>query len=265
MSGKPTKRRIAVALDASEHSRRALQIAAGIAAALEAEIEGVFVEDADLFRLAGLPFLRELRQASVKEDALDVERLQWEMRALARQTRQSLEQSARRYGVTWTFRVWRGNIESEILNASLEAEMFALGRIGNFAPFRLQPKPTERSVGEGQVAVGILFNGGDASIRTLAAAAELAGRQPAPVTVLLQGADSGAIDKLQAQAKVLLGKLREKVGFLPLRAANAARLAQAVRHTGSDLLMVDADNPLLDRRVLWQCLQALNCPVLVVR
>ena len=48
MSGKAAKRRIAVALDASEHSRRALQIIVSIAAALEAEIEGVFVEDADL-------------------------------------------------------------------------------------------------------------------------------------------------------------------------------------------------------------------------
>lgn len=266
MSGKPRKRRIAVALDASEYSHRTLQIAASIAAALEAEIEGVFVENADLFRMAGLPFLRELRHASVGEGALDADRLQHEMRALARQTRQVLEQSAHRYGVTWTFRVWRGNIEAEILDAALEAEMFALGRIGDFAPFHPRPATPVASAREGRFAIGILFNGSDGSNRALSAASELAERQQPPeITVLLQGTDAGAIVKLQEKAAVLLGKLHERVRFLPLEAADATLLAKAVLRSTSDLLIVAADNPLLDRRMLWQCLQALNCPLLVVR
>jgi nucleotide-binding universal stress UspA family protein len=265
MSGKPKKRRIAVALDASEHSRRALQIAASIAAALEAEIEGVFVENADLFRLAGLPFLRELRHASVGEDALDADRLQREMRALARQTRQALEQSARQFGVTWTFRVWRGNIEAEILNAAVEAEMFALGRMGNFAPFRPRVKAQQPPAHADRFAIGILYNGSDASTRALADAAELAGRQQAPLTVLLQGANPDTIDKLREKAAVLLGQMGEKVRFLPLETSNSETLAKAILRSGSDLLIVDAHNPLFDHRMLWQCLQALHCPVLVVR
>ena len=265
MSGKPAKRRIAVALDASEHSRRALQIIASIAAALEAEIEGVFVENADLFRLAGLPFMRELRHASVGEDALDADRLQHEMRALARQTRQALEQSARHFGVTWTFRVWRGNIESEILDAAVEAEMFALGPIGNFAPFRLRPKGQHPSARGDQFAIGILYTGSDTSTRALAGAAELASRQQSPITVLLQGTETDAVDKLREKATLLLGKLGESVRFLPLVAPDSGILAKSVLRSGSDLLIVDVHNPLLDHRILWRCLKTLHCPVLVVR
>ena len=34
---------------------------------------------------------------------------------------------------------------------------------------------------------------------------------------------------------------------------------------GADVLVVDAGNPLLDRSTLWQSLEALDCPVLIVR
>ena len=51
-----TPRRILVALDASAHSHAALAAAVALAARLHAEIEGLFVEDINLLRLAELPF-----------------------------------------------------------------------------------------------------------------------------------------------------------------------------------------------------------------
>ncbi len=53
-------RRILVALDASGASLAALDAAARLAATLEAELLGLFVEDEDLLRLAGLPCAREV-------------------------------------------------------------------------------------------------------------------------------------------------------------------------------------------------------------
>ena len=49
----PTIRRILVALDASPHSQAALQAASELAAALKAELVGIFVEDVNLLHLAG--------------------------------------------------------------------------------------------------------------------------------------------------------------------------------------------------------------------
>ena len=64
-------RRILVALDASRHSLAALEAAAELAARLKAELVGLFVEDIDLLRLAGLPFAREIRYPSAIIQQLD--------------------------------------------------------------------------------------------------------------------------------------------------------------------------------------------------
>ena len=54
-------RRIVVALDASSHSHAALAAAVALAGRLQAELQGIFVEDVNLLRLAELPFAREVR------------------------------------------------------------------------------------------------------------------------------------------------------------------------------------------------------------
>ena len=53
-------RRILVALDGSAHVLAALQAASEMAARMKSELVGLFVEDINLVRLAGLPFPREL-------------------------------------------------------------------------------------------------------------------------------------------------------------------------------------------------------------
>jgi len=258
-------RRIAVALDASDQSRRLLDLATSIAAALEAELEGVFVEDTDLIRLAGLPFLREFRLSTLGEVSIDAERLQRELRATARRVRDSLERSAGQLGCAWSFRVWRGDLEAEILNAALDAEMFTLSPIGRFAPLAVRPKPQPRVPRGGSLVVSVLFDGSDGAARALAAAAELAACHKATLSVILQGTDEAAIEGLRKTAADSLGEAKAKTGFAPLPRANALTLAKTLQRTGSDLLLLDSANALLDRRTLWQSLEALDCPVLIVR
>ena len=55
-----TLRRIVVGLDAGPRDRAALEAAAQLAARMQAELVGLFVEDIDLLHLAGLPFAREV-------------------------------------------------------------------------------------------------------------------------------------------------------------------------------------------------------------
>ncbi|MGB7837261.1 MAG: universal stress protein, partial [Terrimicrobiaceae bacterium] len=57
-------RRILVALDASAHSRAALEAACELALGLDAELSGLFVEDINLLRLAQLPFASEISYPS---------------------------------------------------------------------------------------------------------------------------------------------------------------------------------------------------------
>lgn len=265
-------RRIAVALDASEQSLRVMGLAADIAAALQAELEGVFVEDSEMLRAVGLPFQREFRLASRGESVIEPERLQRELRAAARWMRQSLEQSAQRLGCSWSFRVWRGDLQAEILSAASGAEMFTLSRIGRFAPFR---RPSPLRAGSGMVGmpgaaapaaltVSLLFDGSAAARRTLAAAAELSASGHAELHVILRGADADELSERRQLALELLGEAGERVKFIALEGGDAGDLAAAMLRSGGDVFLIDAGNRLLQRDSLWQSLAALDCPMLVV-
>ncbi|WP_296806453.1 universal stress protein [Thiocapsa sp.] len=258
-------RRIAVALDASPHSLQALALAAGIAAALNAELEGVFVEDTELLRLAGLPFLRELRIATLCESILDADRLQRELRAAARGVRERLERTAGELGVAWSFRVWRGDLEAEILGAALDAELFALGRIGRFAPLRRRPRPIAPKPRDSGLLVGVLYSGSAGATRALSIAVELGIRHAASLVIILQPAMSADAATLRRHVLAQLGSMREQTRLVSLEAADAAGLAATVRNLGIDLLILDEANPLLGRASLWTSLETLGCPVVIGR
>jgi len=113
--------------------------------------------------------------------------------------------------------------------------------------------------------VSILFDGSDGSARALAAAAELAARHRARISVILQGPDDAATEGLRKQAAELLREVQRQTSFVRLQAVDAENLARTVQRTGGDLLVLDASNALLDRRTLWQSLGTLHCPVLIVR
>jgi len=124
----PGFRRILVALDASRESRAALAAAAGFADRLEAELAGVFIEDIDLLNLAALPFSREAPALSASGRVLDPNRVEHELRSTAAAARRALAAVAEAHHLRWTFRVVRGHVETELLTASRDADLVAVGK-----------------------------------------------------------------------------------------------------------------------------------------
>ncbi len=100
-------RRILVALDVSTHSLAALEAAVELAGRVEAEIEGLFVEDINLMRLAELPIALQLSLPTGLQRRIDAAVIEQEMRALAAEARNALETAAERTRVRWSFRVVR--------------------------------------------------------------------------------------------------------------------------------------------------------------
>ncbi|HWP84365.1 MAG TPA: universal stress protein, partial [Terriglobia bacterium] len=122
-----TIRRILVALDASAHSLAALEEAASLAEAMEAELVGLFVEDTNLLRLASLPFARQLSYPSGAAEPLSGERLERELKVRAERARKALEAAAARRRRPWTFRAVRGQVVREILAAAMQADLILAG------------------------------------------------------------------------------------------------------------------------------------------
>ena len=76
-------RRILVALDASPHSLAALRAAAELAADLDAELVGIFVEDINLLRLSDLPLASEVTIYTTTSRRLNRQEIERQLRSQA--------------------------------------------------------------------------------------------------------------------------------------------------------------------------------------
>ncbi|MFI5181527.1 MAG: universal stress protein [Thermoanaerobaculia bacterium] len=121
-------RRILVAMDGSPGSRAALEAAARLGLTAGAELSGLFIEDVELIRLAGLPFAREAGVSSGmfrRLEAVDVER---QFHVAAEAARELLREAFWSMALPSTFRVVRGRVVPEILAASRDADVVAVGK-----------------------------------------------------------------------------------------------------------------------------------------
>jgi nucleotide-binding universal stress UspA family protein len=118
-----TLRRIVVGLDAGPSGRAALEAAARLAARMQAELVGLFVEDIDLLNLAGLPFAREVGYPSATLRQLDVAAMERALRATAQEVQRMMAAIARRAPLSWSFRVARGALLTELRAAAAEGDI----------------------------------------------------------------------------------------------------------------------------------------------
>lgn len=209
--GRVTRRRIVVAFDASPGSRAALEAAAGVAARLDADLEGLFVEDEDLLRLAGLPFARALGAGGHR--GLDAASMERALREQGERAEQAMARVGRRLAVPWRFRTTRGRVGAELLAAAAGAEVIALGTVGGVpGPARLGSTtrallaagghslllaaPGARAHG----TVACLFDASPAARRALARAAALAGAGSRRLVVYLAAVQPEEAEVLQRAA-----------------------------------------------------------------
>ena len=191
--------RILVALDASPHSQAALRAAARLAAAMHAELHGLFVEDVTLLHLCNSPFCREvgLRTAVVRQ--LESHTVERQLRVLAAEMRRSLARVAGEAQVRWSFQVARGAVEQELLAAAEHAAVLSLGRAGWMAGARLGS--TTRTMVQRTLRpllilgnrdgvihpLTVLYDGAASADRALTLAVRLAQRNSQTLAVLLVG------------------------------------------------------------------------------
>lgn len=250
-----TPRSILVALDASPYSREVLTAAATLAAQLKSELHGLFVEDINVLRLAGLPFAREIRYGETESRVVEHGDLLRRLRARATVLRHELEELATENKIRSTFRVARGAVETELLAAALGADLLALGRLGHTVTRRAQLGSAARAAvaraasavlliksGVEGGPVVVLYDGSSRADRALATAAGVAG-EASELRVLAWGVDDETAGQRRQLAKHLLAESPCRRQFQQLSGDDPARLAAWVaRQNGSLLVLVAADS-----------------------
>jgi hypothetical protein len=270
--------RVIAAFDVSCDAVAALATAVEVAARLDVEVAGLFIEDVNLFRLAGLPMVRHVGIAPAADAPWNVEQLEADLRALAARAAAELERAATRQGVKWSFRVVRGQPVAELATATMTHDLLVVGAARGLAgvPLRLSsPMQTAiRRAGRSVLQVPqrtplaqplvVLGAGSGLTPRALAAATHLVGAAGRDLAVLVVGVPAEtarAADQIAASlaAQGYRGRIRQ-VGEL-----TTSQLTRAVRETGSDSLIVAADLPGFSGNGDFEDLMAgAPCPVLVL-
>jgi hypothetical protein len=260
----PTIRRLTVVLHDKPQSQRLLELGARVASQLQAELEGVFVEDAALYRLTGLPFLRELKRDSFTEEPLDATRLVKEWRAMARLARQALESSANRAGLSWSFRVWRGEFDSDLQELALESPMLLLGRLNTPTPSRYPTAKKAGTLATSPLKLGVILEDGKRAEQLLEAVSELSRKPDIQLILFLLPGSMPASDTAMAQRLAEIDPQHHNI-LLPLSDKDPANLTIHLKAAACDLLMISESSELLQGQTMRQRLKGLPYPVVVVR
>lgn len=272
-----TIRRILVALDTSRHSLTALEAAVELAASLTAELQGLFVEDVNLLRVAGSPAAREVRYPFDTAARLDQVRMERELRAQATQARRALATACGRRQVKWSFRVTRGEVTPEVLAAAQETDLLSLGRASRPLIRRGRLGSTARAAAaEASCCVLLLqrdvgirppvvvtYDGSPTTQYALVIATRLAQKNGGYLAVLILADAPDEARRLQAEAADSLRGRKLIIRYRRLAGAGIATLTHEIQSEGSGVLVLSTT--ILQPDALQTLLDKVDCPVLLVR
>jgi nucleotide-binding universal stress UspA family protein len=274
-----TIRRILVALDASTHSLAALQAAAELASQMHAELIGLYVEDVNLIHLAGLPFAIEMVPTSAARRPMTSAEMEQQLRRQAGQARRALEAAAERVRAEHSFRIVRGQVTAAILEAALEADLLALGRVGRPLSRRSRLGSTARAAsgaagrsvllmkqGAGlKSPVLAIYDGSPTARLALSAAAQLARSHESSLRLVLLAPEQEAAEALRAAIAARLQEQGVRTEYHWLGQPSAAALVRLVPAGGDCILVLGGDNPLMQPAAIQEVLDLTDCPVMLVR
>ena len=271
-------RRILVALDSSTHSLAALDAAAELAASMNAELLGIFVEDENLLHLAGLPFSHELRSPAATSQPMNSEEMERQLHLQAAQARWALEKAAERVNAKWSFRTIRGQVTPSVLAAALDADLVAMGRVSRPLHTRSRLGSTARATSKLNRSVLLMQQGSDlsypvlvtydgspAALQALAAAAKLARLSGDKLNIILLTDEFDQAEPLRDGLSTWLEGRDLSTEFHWIPEASVEKLAEMVQMAGDCVLVLGGDNPLLQAEAIQTLLDETDCPVMLVR
>lgn len=257
--------RILVALDASATSRAALRAAAQLAAAMQAELLGLFIEDRRLLQLCDSPFCREVGFYTAAVRPLESQSVERQLRVLAEELRRTLARVAGESQVRWSFQVRRGGIEEELLREAADALLLSLGRtswlarqgLGATARAIIQQarRPLLLLGGQDQLTypLTLVYSGSPSSERALALATQLSRQANQPLRILLVTMPE-TLNPLQAQL----------AAYLQPQGVEASVIAVTDDHTAQRIKQAVINQALVLPIEYHELLNDRNGPVLLV-
>lgn len=276
MSTALTPRRILLLLDASPEGRACATATAELAAAFEAEVEGLFVEDAEALALARHPASRQLDVLTGRLRAPDGSEFERRLRVQAQRMRRALSAAARPHGVPWSFRVERGSAIDRLREAVAGADMITIrrgtGALGGDTTLEgavaslLSTGIAQLFIhGQGRLhaPVVVAYDGSEEARAALALAGPIALRRRVRVEILLP--DASDVERGPILATIA-EQLKPRIDFevLPLRGPDLADASVGWTELHPCSLLILPSAPGADHPGLASAAARVRCPVLLV-
>lgn len=264
MHERPAVSRIWVALDASPRSIAALTAAVELAAGLDAELAGLFVEDIGLQHLIGLPFAREFSLLSGAGQPLsqgDMERT-WRREAATLQRR--LAEAAGSLRLRWSFHVARGRVAAEVSTLAQAFDLIVLGRRSGIPLVRVSRTTIRPAASQPQTGpVLALFDDSPASVRNLDLAILLASRHGAELRLLIDADTEAAYRQVCATGQAALKARGARANCVWLNGINGSNLIQEARREAAGCLVLPGKERFLGKEGLERVLDEIECPIVL--
>lgn len=271
----PPASRIVVSFDTTPVGEAALETALGLAAILDAEIAGLFVEDVGLVRMAELPFTRELGLASAILRPIDTADIERALRLQAEQSRAWLAAAAAALNLRWSFHVVRGQGVNAVFEHGAGCALVVLGAASAGVVARgidsSAASPARRSVSTHQGfrylnarPIVLIFDGSERGMRALAAGHALAMRAGTRLTLLVTAGSADEFDHRRQLARLWLVERGGAARYVWLKNRDVESVAQAVGVENASALLLHEDAAPSDRRLLRSLLAELGCPLVLV-
>ncbi len=265
--------RIVVSFDATPAGEAALEAAIGLAAALNAEIAGLFVEDVGLMRMAALPFTRELGLTSALLRPIETSDIERVLKLQAEQTRALLAAAAEALNLRWSFQVVRGHSVNAVFEFGEGCALVVLGpATSDVAAWRSRPSALPGTAVPGQAGfrylgtrpIVVLFDGTERGMSSLAAAHALATRAATRLTVLITAATAEEFEQRRQQARSWLMAQNAAARYTWLKDQDVASLVRALGAEHASACVLHENETPADRRALRSLLAELGCPLVLV-
>lgn len=248
----PELRRILLALDAAGADAETLDAVAGVAAALEAELVGVFLEDQALLVAADLPVTWSWPRSGAGRRPLDARLMARALRVSAARASAALASVAARRRVRWSFRVASGELSDRVFAEAAAGDLLALA--SRDRAFRRRGIEVVQHAVRGQSCCSLLLMRGDGrmrrpivalydgSARVLVLALRLAEAFALPLRILAVGKTPRAADSQAAAARDWLSgrETATRIKVKPFVAdEDVGAMIESIQSEGPGLVVAD--------------------------
>lgn len=265
-------RRVVIALESICDNVKALEIAAEMAARIQAELHGIFMEDVNLLSAARLPFVRQVKLQSTGVHGFEAADVESEFRALAAQARACLQGLASRAKVPWSFEIHRGD-RSSLMSVTRRSDLLVVETASKpFARYmKLRTDWSDISLrGEraclllsashdGRKGTLVVHDGTEDGERAIAAAIALDGAG-GPLTI---AAPAASIDDIESDRK--LGVAGVEAHLHRIERFDSSELLRLIAGSKCDLAILPLSLAIKHGPGLQELLAAPPCAILLVR